>query len=100
MCFPSFDGLLNFLGRLPRAHFPNKRAIGWKHRHQTVQIDLSGERGLMILGRPNAVLHMTAESAWSDLLEPLCVVEKLEVRFDLDVAEVVPVTKLRRVHFV
>ena len=49
----------------------------------------------MVLGRPNAILDMATKSTRSDLPQPLGVVDKRQILFDLNVTEVVPVTELR-----
>ena len=55
---------------------------------------------LMILRRPNAILHVTAQRARTDRAQPFRVIDEAEVFLDLDVPDVVPVTDLRRVEFI
>ena len=50
--------------------------------------------------RPDAVLHVAAERAGTDRPQPLGMIEKCKVFFDLDVPEIMPVTDLRRIHFI
>ena len=54
----------------------------------------------MILGRPDAILHVTTKRPRPDRLQPLGMIEKGEVLFDLDVPEVVPITDKRRVQLI
>jgi hypothetical protein len=95
MFFPNFNRTLNFVGGFSRTHFPDPGTVFWQERHQLCKIDISAKWRLMILGRPNAILDVTAERARTDLTKPFRMIEKGEVFFDLDVTEVVPVTDLR-----
>ncbi len=54
----------------------------------------------MISRRPDAVLHVTAERARANRAQPLGMIEKRQVFFDLSVTEVVPVAELRRSHLI
>ena len=54
----------------------------------------------MILRGPDAILQVAAKSARADFLQPLRVIEKPEIFFDLNVPHVVPVTDVRRIQFV
>src|SRR5690349_14109783 len=100
MLVPRFDGPLNFFRSLARAHFPNPGAILRQQRHQLGKIDIAGKWWLMVLRRPNAILNVTTESSGTDLAQPISVIEKREIFFDLNVSEVVPVTNLGRVEFI
>ncbi len=46
----------------------------------------------MILTRPDAILKVAAKRALADCVQPLLMVEKTEILYDLDVPEIVPVT--------
>src|ERR1700693_1650092 len=100
MFFPGFDRFLDLFRGFARTHLPDPGAIFWQQWHQFQKIDISGERGLMVLGRPDAILNVTAKRARTDLTQPVGVIEKREVLLDLDVPEIVPVTNLRRTQFV
>jgi hypothetical protein len=50
----------------------------------------------MILRGPDAVLDVTAECARANRAQPLGVIEKRQILFDLSVTEVVPVAEVRR----
>src|SRR3979490_2688250 len=54
----------------------------------------------MILRRPFAILHVATDRARPDGAKPFGVIEEAEIFFDLDVAHIVPVSELRRVHFI
>src|SRR5207247_4911635 len=69
-------------------------------RNKFLKIHTSGKRRLMILGRPDAILDVTTERARSNRAHPLGMIEKRQVFLDLSMTEVMPVTNLRRVHFV
>src|SRR5256885_17271359 len=97
MFFPNLNRALNFVGGFSRTHLPNPGAIFWQQGHQFPKIDISTKWRLMILGRPDAILHVTAERPWTDLAKPLRMIEEGEVLFDLNVSEIVPVTDLRRI---
>ena len=76
------------------------KQFGGQERNKFLQIDDAGKGRLMILRRPNAILHVAAERARSDRAQPFLVIEEAEVLLDLDVPDVVPVAELRRVQFV
>src|SRR5438270_3078610 len=97
MFFPNLKRALDVVRGFSRTHFPNPRAIFWQQRNQLRKIDISAKRRLMILRRPNAILHVTAKRARTDLAQPLGMIEKRDVLLDLDVTEVVPVADLRRI---
>src|ERR1051326_4357814 len=99
MFFPKRHRTLNLLGCFTGTHFPNPGAFARQQRHQIKKIYVSRKRRLMILGRPDAILNMTAKGARTDLPQPFSVIEKLKIRLDLDMTKVVPISDLRRLQF-
>ena len=90
MLLPNGHRFTNFIRFLSRAHFPNELTIPRQKRHQPGQIHVPRKWRLMVLGRPDAILDMTSEGARPNPLQPFRVVEKSEVRLDLDMTEIVP----------
>ena len=92
MLSPNLNRAHNFFRCFSRTHFPDHGAIFRQQRDELEQIDVAGKRRLMILRRPDAILHMTSKRARTDHAQPFFMIEEAEVLLDLNVTEIVPVT--------
>ena len=76
MFFPGLNRAPNFVDGFARTQFPNPLAIFRQKRNKFGKIDISGEGRLMILRRPNAILHVAAEGARPDRAQPFRVIDE------------------------
>ena len=91
---------MDFIGPLARTQFQNHLAVRRKERNQLVEVDIAGEGRLVILGRPNTVLHMASKRARRDRPQPFLVVNEAKIFFDLNMPEIVPIAEHRRIQLV
>jgi hypothetical protein len=100
MFLPGLNRAPDFIGRFTRAHLPNELASFGQKRNEFRKIDISGKWRLVILRRPDAVLHMATKGARPNRAQPFFVIHEAKVFFDLKMTEVMPVTDLRRVQLI
>ena len=77
--------------------FPRQTGSFRQEGNQVFQIDVALERRLMILSRPDAILHVTAKGAWSNRAQPFFVIKERQVLLDLNMSKVMPVTDQWRI---
>jgi hypothetical protein len=97
---PKYNRAADFLGGFARTYLPNPGAIFRQERHQFREIDISGKGRLMVMGRPNAILYVTANRPRTNLPQPFFMIDERKIFLDLKMTEVVPVTDLRRVELI
>lgn len=71
--------------------FPDKRAISGEMREEGRVVKCSREWSAVIAGGPFDIMHVATDDVRRDGFQPFFMIEKPEVVFELNMAEVVPI---------
>ena len=92
---PSLKGTTDMASPASGRKFPNQRLVRRDETDEIAEIShVSGERDAVIACRVFDVVNVASDKVRKHLLEPLTVIEKVEVMLSLNVAEVVPIANL------